>query len=91
MMRNRTKSKENDHFRKARNPKQSNSVDRFAKSGQLDLLEAQYCDARPWHRSGSFWETKPEFPFSTWQTLENLSKCILLSWLFKDVHNSPLA
>ena len=39
--------------------------------------ERQRRGVGPWHGSASFWETKPDFPFLTWQTLSNLAERIL--------------
>ena len=57
MSKNRGKSKENGHFWKAGDPRQSNSVNQIARFGQLDLPKAQR------HRTSN-WESDRNFSFS---------------------------
>ena len=56
---------------------QGNSIDQIARTGWLDLPEAQRRSAGPWCHGANFRKTDRKFPFSALQTLENLSERIL--------------
>ena len=53
-------------------------MQKLGQFGRPDLPEAQRSGARPLRRGAKFREGTLEFPFSTLQTLGNLSKRILL-------------
>ena len=62
---NQAKSKENDHFWKAKNLGQSNSVNRFARSGRPDIPEPQCRTAGHWHHDASNKKIVRNFLFCT--------------------------